>query len=124
MPTPGHVQGVSIRPLLANPEAPWTLPAVTTSQEGQHTVKTERWRYIRYQDGGSELYDETADPYEWTNLAGRKEYAGIIRELAVYLPKENKPTLPASVGGAEEGEGTGVVPADRAAARKARKAKQ
>ena len=34
-----------------------------------HTVRTEDWRYIRYADGGEELYDETKDPYEWTNRA-------------------------------------------------------
>ena len=86
-------------------------------------VRTERWRYIRYQDGGTELYDETADPYEWVNLAGRKEFAGVILELAAFLPKENKPALKASAGGAEEGEG-GDGLAARAAAGKARKKKK
>jgi len=124
--TPSHVQGVSIRSLLQDPQAPWTQPAITTSQEGQHTVRTERWRYIRYQDGGVELYDEVADPFEWTNLAGQKEYADRLQELAAFLPKENKPTLARSAGGAEEGEASepNVNRADRAAARKARKGKE
>ena len=38
-------------------------------------MRSEGWRYIRYADGSEELYDETADPYEWTNLAGKPEHA-------------------------------------------------
>ena len=38
-----------------------------------HAVRTEGWRYIRYANGDEELYDETTDPYEWTNLAGGPE---------------------------------------------------
>ena len=31
---------------------------------------------------GEELYDETQDPLEWTNLAGKADYASIKQELA------------------------------------------
>ncbi|MDB6115675.1 MAG: betC 3 [Lacunisphaera sp.] len=123
VPTPKHVQGISIKPLLADAQSPWDHPAVTTSQEGQHSVRTEQWRYIRYQDGTDELYDETADPYEWTNLAGKKELAGVIQELAVWLPKENKAGLKTSAGGEEEGEGP-AAKEDRAERRKARQEKK
>lgn len=122
VPTPTHVQGVSIKPLLADPQAPWDRPGVTTSQQGQHSVRTEKWRYIRYQDGTEELYDEVNDPYEWTNLAAKPERAGTIKELAVWLPKENKVGLEPSVGGLEEGERAPQT-GDRAGRRKARQAK-
>jgi arylsulfatase A-like enzyme len=122
VPTPSHVQGVSIKALLADPQAPWDRPGVTTSQQGQHSVRTEKWRYIRYQDGTEELYDEVSDPYEWTNLAAKKELAGVIKQLAEWLPKENKAGLEISAAGLEEGERS-TVAVDRAARRKARQAK-
>jgi arylsulfatase A-like enzyme len=88
---PKHIEGPSIRPLLAEPDAAWDRPAVTTYLQGNHAVRTERWRYIRYHDGGEELYDEIADPLEWTNLADKPEHAAIKSELAEWFPKSNIP---------------------------------
>ena len=102
VPTPKHVQGISIRPLLENPQAPWTLPAITTSQEGQHTVRTEKWRYIRYSDGTEELYDRDKDPMEWTNLASKPESTKTKQELARWLPKVNAPDAPHQRGSGAE----------------------
>jgi arylsulfatase A-like enzyme len=59
---PKHVEGVSIRSLLAAPQAAWDRPALTTFGYLNHAVRTEAWRYIRYHDGGEELYDEKHDP--------------------------------------------------------------
>ena len=91
--TPSHVQGKSIRALLANPATSWDQPAMTTYEFNNHAVRSEGWRYIRYHDGGEELYDETADPYEWTNLANSSEHAGRKAELAKTMPSENAPDL-------------------------------
>ena len=55
---------------------------------GNHAVRTERWRYIRYHDGGEELYDHSNDPWEWTNLAGGAEHAAVIGELRALLPDD------------------------------------
>jgi len=52
-------------------------------------VRTERWRYIEYHDGGRELYDHEADPNEWTNLASLAEYASVVEELRGFLPGTN-----------------------------------
>ena len=87
--TPAHVQGKSIRPLLADPKAEWAGPAVTTYLRNNHAVRSEGWRYIRYADGGEELYDEAADPLEHTNLASKSEHAERKRELAKWLPAKN-----------------------------------
>ena len=76
IPTPAHVQGKSLRPLLADPKAPWDQPAITTYKYMNHAVRTEDYRYIRYADGGEEFYDERKDPYEWTNLV---EQGGVQR---------------------------------------------
>ena len=90
--------------LLRDPGAAWDLPAMTTHGYLNHTVRTEQWRYIRYADGGEELYDEINDPYEWTNLAKQGGAAEIAkRELAKCLPTANKP--PSRVAGAGKGAG-------------------
>ncbi len=102
IPRPSHIEGESIRPLLADPAAAWDRPALTTYTYMNHAVRSEGWRYIRYRDGGEELYDEEKDPYEWTNLAGKPEHAARKEELGRRLPKENKP----DIGGAE-GAGAG-----------------
>jgi arylsulfatase A-like enzyme len=87
--TPAHVEGPSLRTLLEDPKAAWAGVAVTTHGYMNHAVRSERWRYIRYADGSEELYDHDKDEYEWNNLAGKPEYADVIKELALHLPKEN-----------------------------------
>jgi arylsulfatase A-like enzyme len=89
---PSHVEGVSIKPLLVDPQAAWDRPALTTHGYQNHAVRSEKWRYIRYADGGEELYDEVQDPQEWTNLAGKPEYAAAKSELAHWLPTKNVPS--------------------------------
>src|SRR5262249_16670966 len=86
---PAHLEGVSIPELLTDPKARWDRPAVTTYMFKNHSVRTEAWRYIRYHDGSEELYDETHDPMEWTNLATRSQYASTKADLARWLPKSN-----------------------------------
>jgi arylsulfatase A-like enzyme len=98
LPTPQHVQSESIRRLLADPRATWDKPALTTFGRNNHAVRTERWRYIRYADGGEELYDHEADPYEWTNLSGDAKYTSAKEKLAELLPRENTPELPRAKG--------------------------
>ena len=91
---PEHVQGRSIRPLLADPKSTWRSPAITTFGRNNHAVRTEEWRLIRYADGGEELYDETNDPYEWTNLADDPRHAEQKARLAAMLPKQNVSSQP------------------------------
>lgn len=91
LPVPKFVEGQSIVPLLRNSAAAWDRPAISTHGFRNHTVRTEQWRYIRYADGGEELYDEHADPYEWTNLAKKPEYASTKADLARWLPTHDVP---------------------------------
>ena len=83
-----------LKPLLLDPKAKWDRPALTTFHRNNHAVRTERWRYIRYADGGEELYDHDHDEYEWANLAEDAKYAGVKEELLRLLPTTNKPELP------------------------------
>jgi choline-sulfatase len=104
LPKPAHLEGHDISPLLKNPQAAWNHPAITTHGFKNHTVRTEGWRYIRYDNGDEELYDAKADPLEYTNLARSPEHAARKAELAKLLPKTDAPNLPATRGG---GDGDG-----------------
>jgi arylsulfatase A-like enzyme len=98
LPLPKHLEGVSMKPLLADPSAKWDRPAITTHGYQNHAVRTAKYRYIRYENGDEELYDEVADPQEWKNLAGDPSLASIKKQLAEHLPQTNVPT-PAGAGG-------------------------
>jgi arylsulfatase A-like enzyme len=89
LPVPAHLEGVSIRKLLADPDAGWDRPALMTHGYRNHAVRSAQWRYIRYENGDEELYDETKDPFEWTNLANDRSYDGVKQELASVFPKVN-----------------------------------
>ena len=94
LPAIDALEGLSLRPLLQNPNSPWDRPAVTTHGRNNHSVRSERWRYIRYRDGTEELYDEDKDPMEWENLASRRELEDVKLELARWLPKVNAEDAP------------------------------
>ncbi len=85
---PGHVNGHSVVPLLKNPKADWSFPAITTHGYNNHAVRSQSHRYIRYANGEEELYDSKSDPYEWKNLAGDPEFTSIKTALAKWLPTE------------------------------------
>jgi arylsulfatase A-like enzyme len=93
LPAP-KCEATSIVPLLKKPDAAWDKPAVTTYGKNNHTVRTEKWRYIRYADGGEELYDHEKDPLEWTNLAGKAEFESVKKDLQKFLPTVNADDVP------------------------------
>jgi hypothetical protein len=93
LPPVSELDGVSLAPLLAEPDREWDRPALTTHGLGNHAVRNERWRYIRYADGGEELYDHTNDPHEWTNLAEHAELASVKADLARWLPPTDARSL-------------------------------
>jgi arylsulfatase A-like enzyme len=86
---PDHLEGVSLVPQLRNVEAPRKRPAICTYCKGNHSVRGQRYHYIRYANGDEELYDHKKDQGEWNNLAGDPAYAAIKKELASWLPKVN-----------------------------------
>jgi hypothetical protein len=64
--TPHAVAGASLRPVLADPaarikDAAFTLMTRSPKLFGQ-SVRTARWRFTRWSDGQTELYDHNADP--------------------------------------------------------------
>lgn len=84
-----ELQGQSLKPLLENPQRKWDRPALTTHGKDNHSLRSDRWRYIHYSDGTEELYDHEKDPLEWKNLASDPKYNDIKTQLAKWLPKVN-----------------------------------
>jgi arylsulfatase A-like enzyme len=83
-----QLDGVSLVPLLRDPKAEWNRPAVIEYKLGNVAVRSDRYRYIRYRDGGEELYDHRTDPHEWNNIAEGTDGAGIKDKLARWVTKQ------------------------------------
>ena len=115
--------GLNIRPLLANPQARWDHAAVTTFHKDNHSIRSETWRYIRYADGGEELYNHDQDPYEWTNLANDPRYAAVKVELGRFAPTVNVAERPRTLGEGEKDK-AGTVRKQGAAKKAKKNAKQ
>lgn len=93
--------GYSLRPLLADPQhGQWSGPDAALTmifageQKGQSkddpakqhwSLRTRRWRYIRYNNGAEELYDHDHDAYEWNNLANDPQYAEVKNKFRAEL---------------------------------------
>jgi iduronate 2-sulfatase len=50
-------------------------------------VRTERWRYAEWEDGGAMLFDRAKDPYELKNLAGDPAFAKTVEEMKELLQR-------------------------------------
>ncbi len=86
-------EGTSLRPLLRDSEARWSRPVITTFGPGNHAVRSDRWRFIQYQDGSQELYDHDSDPHEWNNLAYQERFFNVKAEHLKWIPKQEHPIL-------------------------------
>ncbi len=87
------LSGYSLKPFLENPEwHNWKGPDVALTvvrgnfksnkvNEQSYSVRSKKYRYIRYVNGKEELYDNEKDPYEWKNLASVKKYKKIKKNL-------------------------------------------
>ena len=94
MPRDRSCDGVSVLPLLRGNQENWERPALMTYKKGNHALRTERWRYIRYADGTEELYDHEVDPHEWDNIAQKPEYSGLINGYKKWIPEIEKDQVP------------------------------
>ena len=84
---PADLEGLSLKPLLDDPDRPWKRAAFSQVEwEGRiygRTVRTDRYRYIEWRGdgGGEELYDHAEDPREFTNLAGDSQHAAALERM-------------------------------------------
>ena len=77
---PDHLEGRSILPLLKDPSATRDLAFLSYGPRNT-AAQSERYRYIRYEDGSEELYDHQKDPHEWTNLIGNKKHQAMRKNM-------------------------------------------
>jgi choline-sulfatase len=96
LPARDDLEGISLQPQLASASAPRLRPAITSHNQGNHAVRSQRWRFIQYADGTEELYDLEADPNEWKNLADEPERAAILAAHRRWLPTVDRPPAPGS----------------------------
>jgi len=95
LPGPSGSDGPSLVSLLKDPESEWKHVSVTyVNEPGSFGLSTDGWRYIRYAEGGEELYDIRSDPHEWTNLAGEPAHAAKLAELRALAPGSFAPLVP------------------------------
>ena len=87
------LEGDSLVPMLKNPQADWPHMARTSFGPGNYSIRSERYRYIHYNDGSEEFYDHAEDAHEWNNLIGKPELASLIEEHRAHKPKQFHPIL-------------------------------
>lgn len=91
--TPGHLQGVSLRPLLGHPERlgkkKYAYSVVSRGQNLGYAIRNQRWRYGKWPDG-EELYNLTNDPEEKNNLAGKSHVAERLKDFREVLAEKQK----------------------------------
>ncbi|MFT6617364.1 MAG: choline-sulfatase [Limisphaerales bacterium] len=92
--TEQSLDGKSLVPLLRDPNADWDRPAMIQFRKGNTAIRSEHHRYIRYADGGEELYDHRTDPNEWHNLATDPEHDRVKAKLKKRLPKTGAKSAP------------------------------
>ncbi len=96
LPAPAGLEGRSLAPLLAKPQAAWDHPAFTIWSEDGRTamgisVRTERWRYAEFDDGrAAMLLDETADPHELKNVVDDPAYENLRDRLSGLIAEHRK----------------------------------
>jgi uncharacterized sulfatase len=97
---PHKLAGQTLRPLLKDPsakgrDAAFTLVTRGANKYGQ-AVRTERWRYIQWSDGNSELYDELNDPEETNDVHTDPKNTAVIQNLKALLARigQYQPTKP------------------------------
>jgi uncharacterized sulfatase len=95
-----NLDGDSLVPLLDDPKSAGQKTAITQVRRGGgknnpafhgYSVRTDRYRYTLWAGGekGEELYDHEKDPHEFTNLAGKKEFAETVAEMKKLLPNRD-----------------------------------
>jgi arylsulfatase A-like enzyme len=91
LPLPGHLEGTSFAPLLADPGRTWKKAAFSQYPRPGHmgySLRTERYRYTEWRKRGTsevdgvELYDYEKDPQEKINLAAEKGNEELRLEMA------------------------------------------
>lgn len=115
LPIPATLQGLSFVPLIENPGRLWKQAAFSQHPREWYkrdiypkhdvlgySIRTGQYRFTRWQRGpvnkpeeviALELYDHQKDDNENVNLAGKPEYAAIVKQLTIMLNKGSTEVL-------------------------------
>ena len=88
LPARPDLDGISLKPLLGKGNNNTDRSIITTYDFADYSVRYKNWHYINYVDGSEELYNLTADPNEWHNLANLEEFKSTKIKLTNMLPEE------------------------------------
>jgi choline-sulfatase len=91
-----QLEGLSLTPQLGDANTPRQRPAITTHNPGNHGIRSQNFRYIRYADGTEEFYDHRTDPKEWINLIDSPDYQTLIERHRKWIPESDSPPAPGS----------------------------
>jgi arylsulfatase A-like enzyme len=84
-----RLDGVPLQPLAADPRSGRGRALLLEGLEGNRAsytaVRTERWLWVEYDDGGRELYDLARDPLQLRSRHAGKAFAAARVELAARL---------------------------------------
>ena len=115
LPLPKHLEGLSFKPLLDNPQRPWKQAAFSqypraSGKSGAgalmgYSMRTERYRFTVWvgRDDHSkvdaiELYDHQIDPQENINVAKLPANAALVGQLMAQWRQGWQGALPAAAG--------------------------
>ncbi len=93
LPIPPKLEGLSLVPVLKDPDRPWKTAAFSQYPRQKvmgYTMRTDRYRYTEWAEPGQppvgvELYDHQTDPGENVSLAGREKYKELAAKLSGQL---------------------------------------
>mgnify|MGYP001592175406 CR=1 FL=1 len=83
--TPPTVNGISLVPLFANPDAAWRSDFLVEHSGGNYGVRDNQSKYVELGTGEKEFYDLSIDPYELDNSINNPAYNATISQLAQRL---------------------------------------
>ena len=119
LPLPGHLEGVSLKPLLAEPTRPWKSAAFSQYPRASgkagaamdlmgYTMRTDRYRFTVWVDRADhgkidaiELYDHQNDPLENVNIAKIPANTELVGSLMTQWRKGWQGAKPRDLGAAQ-----------------------
>lgn len=101
LPAPADKDGISLVPLLENPNIKWkksifsqVTRVVGTSVIMGRAVRTNKFHYNSWEGNGEELYNIDNDPHEYNNLAANSHYQDVLKQMRTLLKEGWKGAAP------------------------------